>query len=51
VAHDMGEQPQRDARRDAWLKGQGLRVIRFAATDVMRDLDSVVTAITLACRR
>jgi very-short-patch-repair endonuclease len=50
-AHNMGERPVHDARRDAWLCSQGLKVIRFAAADVMRDLESVVTAITLACRR
>ena len=49
--HSMGDRAARDLRRDAWLKGQGFRVIRFNATNVMRDLGSVVTAITLACRR
>ncbi|HET7816454.1 MAG TPA: endonuclease domain-containing protein [Sphingomicrobium sp.] len=48
--HSLGDRPQRDMARDGWLKGQGLHVIRFAAADVMRDLESVVTAITLACR-
>jgi very-short-patch-repair endonuclease len=50
VSHDMGDRPERDRRRDMWPKGQGLRVIRFAASDVMKDLESVVTAILLACR-
>jgi len=50
-SHSMGDQPERDLRRDAWLSGQGLRVIRFAATDVIRDLESVVTAILVACGR
>jgi very-short-patch-repair endonuclease len=49
--HSMGRNPQRDARRDRWLQEQGLRVLRFRAADVMNDLNSVVTAITLACRR
>jgi len=47
----MGDQPQRDERRDAWLRSRDLRVVRFEAADVMRDLDSVITAIALACRR
>lgn len=51
AGHDMGDRPERDRRRDFWLRGQGLRVMRFAATDVMRDLDSVVAAIVLECRR
>jgi len=50
-SHSMGDQAERDLRRDAWLSGQGLRVIRFAATDVIRDLESVVTAILVACGR
>ena len=50
-AHSMGDRPARDARRDAWLRDQGLRVLRFSASDVMRDLQSVVTAIHLDCRR
>jgi very-short-patch-repair endonuclease len=47
----MGDRPQHDARRDEWLRRQGLRVVRFAARDVMNDLTSVVTAILLVCRR
>jgi very-short-patch-repair endonuclease len=49
-SHSMGDRPQQDVRRDAWLRTQGLRVLRFGAPDVMKDLESVVTAITLACR-
>jgi very-short-patch-repair endonuclease len=50
-SHSMGARPQRDAARDRWLRDQGLRVLRFDAADVMNDLQSVVTAVTLACRR
>ena len=48
--HSMGSEAERDARRDAWLKNQGLTVLRFSASDVLRDLSSVVTAIRSACR-
>ncbi|HEU5481619.1 MAG TPA: DUF559 domain-containing protein [Sphingomicrobium sp.] len=48
--HRMGNRPQRDERRDTWLSAQGLRVIRFDATDVMNELESVVTTIVRACR-
>ena len=51
TAHAMGTNPERDTRRDAWLASQGLEVIRFAAGDVMNDLQSVVTAIVRTCRR
>ena len=50
-SHSMGDRPDHDARRDASLRKQELRVIRFSAADVMKDLESVVTATTLACRR
>jgi very-short-patch-repair endonuclease len=49
--HGMGERPAHDSRRDAWLREQGLRVLRFTAADVMKDLGSVATAIVLAARR
>src|SRR3954462_10727403 len=50
-AHSMGDHPQRDARRDHWLRDQGLCVLRFDARDVITDLQSVVTTILQACRR
>jgi very-short-patch-repair endonuclease len=50
-SHSRGEHPQRDRRRDEWLKGQGLRVVRFGAIDVISDLQSVVTRIFRECRR
>ena len=50
-AHGMGGRPLRDLDRDVWLREQGLRVVRFTAREVMKDQESVVTAILLACRR
>jgi very-short-patch-repair endonuclease len=50
-SHGMGDSPARDRRRDAWLREQGLSVLRFDAADVMRDVESVVTAILFAARR
>jgi very-short-patch-repair endonuclease len=49
-SHSMGDRPRHDSRRDDWLKRQGLRILRVSAVDVMRDLQSVVTEIQLACR-
>jgi very-short-patch-repair endonuclease len=34
-----------DATRDAWLEGQGFRVVRFWNHDVMRDVDAVVLVV------
>jgi very-short-patch-repair endonuclease len=49
--HGMESVATHDVRRDAWLRGQGLRVVRFSAADVMNDPQSVVTSILVACRR
>ena len=38
-----------DARRTAWLKKQGLRVIRFWNIEVTEHLDGVCDAILAAC--
>lgn len=32
ISHDMGDRPQRDIRRDAWLKKQGVTVLHGACT-------------------
>ena len=44
-AHDFGDQPTRDAARDAWLEGQGVRVLRLPAKAVLTDLDAVIRLI------
>ena len=51
MSHDMGDRPDRDQRREDWLGAQGRHVMRFAAADVLGDLDSVVTAILAEVRR
>jgi very-short-patch-repair endonuclease len=51
ISRGMGDRPAQDARRGQWLQSRGVRVLRFAAAEVMHDLQSVVTAINLACRR
>jgi very-short-patch-repair endonuclease len=35
--HDDLDQIHHDARRDEWLAGQGIRVMRIAATDILND--------------
>jgi very-short-patch-repair endonuclease len=44
-AHERGDRPMRDARRDAWLEERGVRTMRVSARDVLRDLDAVVRGI------
>ncbi len=39
-----------DDARDAWMRGQGIRVLRFANCDVLGNLEGVVMAIGEAVR-
>ena len=50
IAHDMGDRPQRDEIRTAWLEAQGLRVVRIAAREVLRDPDEIAQALVLLCQ-
>jgi very-short-patch-repair endonuclease len=45
-----GQQADRDARRDAWLRTRGVRVLRFWNREVDADLDRVIWIILSACR-
>ena len=52
-AHDMGDNPERDGRRNAWLASQGVRIIRVAATDVLdpERLEGVLRMVLAEGRR
>jgi very-short-patch-repair endonuclease len=41
-AHKRGDRPARDARRDTWLAGRGVRTLRMPASAVLRDMESVL---------
>ena len=45
--HDLPGQMHHDLRRDAWLAGHGIRVLRIAATDILDDkaLEGMLVAI------
>jgi very-short-patch-repair endonuclease len=49
AAHDMGDNPARDARRDAWMAERGVLTLRFVAADVMRNLEAVAVRIEEVC--
>lgn len=49
ISHDMGDQPERDRRRDAWLRAQGLQVVRVAAVDVLADPVAVAESLAALC--
>ncbi|NYT42556.1 DUF559 domain-containing protein [Sphingomonas sp. R-74633] len=44
-AHARGDRPERDAARDSWLSGQGVRVLRYPAEAVLNNLEGVVLQI------
>ena len=48
-AHDMGDNPARDARRDIWLQEQGILTLRILAEDVLRDIEAVSRLIEEEC--
>ena len=50
--HDLPTEIARDAVRDAWLAGEGIRVLRIAASDVLDDaaLDGVLVGIAAVAR-
>lgn len=39
--HGYGDQPNHDARRDAWLSAKGIITLRVPATMLLHDLDAV----------
>lgn len=48
-AHNRGDRPQRDVRRDAWLRAQGFQIVRLPAAYVLDNLEGSVAAIVAAC--
>ena len=49
-AHERGDRPQRDLRRDAWLAACGVATLRVPAVEVLRNLDGVVRGIVAQAR-
>ncbi|MGA8615474.1 MAG: endonuclease domain-containing protein [Xanthobacteraceae bacterium] len=45
MSHDMGDRPQRDMRKDAWLEKHGVTVVRIAANDLTKQIDEAADAI------
>jgi very-short-patch-repair endonuclease len=46
ISHDMGNQPERDIQRDAWLRAHRIDVVRIAASEVLRDPYAVAQSVT-----
>lgn len=51
IVHDMGDRPQRDSNRDAWLRGQGIEVMRIAAAEVLKSPETVAESMVRYCQR
>ena len=49
-AHELGDNPQRDLRRDQWIAERGIHTLRVASTDVRDNLEGVLIYIVEACR-
>jgi len=47
--HSSGDQPRRDAARDALLRREGFHVLRISARDVLDDMDAALRYILVAC--
>ena len=47
-AHNRGDRPHRDTARDAWLRGRRIQVIRIPAVEVLKNLEGVLQAISVA---
>jgi very-short-patch-repair endonuclease len=43
--HEFGDRPQRDERRDVWLKEQGVTVIHIPAADLRCGIDAIAGAV------
>jgi very-short-patch-repair endonuclease len=44
-SHGAGDNPARDARRDAFLKKHGIRTLRLSAEYVFQDMNGAVLTI------
>jgi very-short-patch-repair endonuclease len=50
IAHDMGDRPVRDERRNVFLRGEGIEVVRVAAAEVLRSPEDVAEMLVRYCR-
>ena len=50
-SHGFGDRPQRDARRDSYLRDQGITTIRISASGVLEDASMIADSLFDAARR
>jgi very-short-patch-repair endonuclease len=44
-SHELGDRPQRDERRDAWLKEHGITVVHIPAAKLQYQIDEIADSI------
>ena len=49
-SHSFGDRPQRDARRDGYLRHHGVRTIRLSASEVISDTQTIADALIVEAR-
>jgi very-short-patch-repair endonuclease len=49
IAHEMGNNPARDERRDLWLRERGYRILRISASELRTNAEGVIQHILYAC--
>lgn len=50
ISHTMGNHPERDIQRDAFLAERGIAILRIPASEVLRSPVETAEAIIAACR-
>jgi very-short-patch-repair endonuclease len=50
AAHGMGDNPQRDERRDQWAAEQAVMTLRLTAVDVLGEMEAVMRLVVHMCR-
>jgi very-short-patch-repair endonuclease len=49
IGHDMGDRPERDKARRAWLAEQRIDIVSVPAAEVLKDVAAVADAIRRIC--
>jgi len=50
AAHSMGDQPELDRKKTAYLESLGIEVLRISAREVLKDPGEIAHGIYLRCR-
>jgi very-short-patch-repair endonuclease len=50
AAHERGDRPARDERRDDWFRACGITTLRIAAVEVLSDVDAVLQYVVTQAR-